>query len=61
MKYKVELLKDDTWQVVEYTYPSYEISPGVTAVEGSEPPESRTVMYQGSLADCNAWVQLFGK
>jgi hypothetical protein len=44
MEYKVESLIDSTYQVVVYVQVYEEIE--------------REVKYQGSLADCEAWIRL---
>jgi hypothetical protein len=52
-RYKVGHLIDDTYQVIKVgrdfsvNYPEYD--------------EIEIIVYQGSLADCNAWLQLHDK
>lgn len=47
-KYKVRFQKDDTYQVVE----EYEITSG---------DWHYTVLFSGTLADCEAWIRLTEK
>jgi len=53
--YKVEFLQDQTYQVVIYTYTSNrELTVDIGYL-------NREVFFQGSLSDCNAWLQLNDK
>ncbi len=45
MKYIVQLFQDDTYQVLEIT-------------EGEYDTDNYEVVYQGSLADCEAYIRL---
>lgn len=50
-KYKVEPLMDTTYQVVEY-------SDCYVDENNRYAYENITVMFQGSLTDCEAWIRL---
>jgi len=56
--YKVELYMNNTYQVVEYIQGDFWIDDGFGGVYT---PQLRTVKFQGSLSDCNAWIQLNDK
>ncbi len=45
MKYKVKLMKDDKWEVVEIH-------------NWGRVNEYQTSVYQGTLADCEAYIRL---
>jgi len=55
MKYKVQNLQNDEYQVIEVVH---KISTDqITTNPQSAPPEE-VVVCQGTLADCQAWINL---
>ena len=51
-KYRVEHLEDNTYQVIESIYDDKALWES-TLCECTD-----SIMYQGSLADCEAWIML---
>lgn len=54
LMYKVELLQDNTYQVIQYCSTEENMNE-------FDFDKGRTVKFQGNLSDCNAWLQLNDK
>ncbi len=54
MKYKVRLMMDDTYEVVETMF----IEDYDSTADDDEAPTKENSVYQGRLADCEAYIRL---
>lgn len=57
MRYKVRLFQDSIYEVIRIDYNDSRGGIGPLSTSYSEFP-TETSMFQGSLADCEAWIRL---